>query len=160
MLIVQILGGTIAASLHIKQRLFLFMNLMLLLMSSCRCCSMQVLQPKMELLQFCDSVSDSNVRTTSSRQSDSAQQAQQEPGRPSSTARITGSQITLKDSEAPVHHCVEGSPSSTMHTLQSCQQQDDWRFRPEHRFPVSFWQEAHGFLVSVATDRNSSGTTK
>lgn len=68
--------------------------------------------------------------------------------------------MTLKDSEAPVHHCVKGSPFNTIHSSQSRQQQDDWRLRPEHRFSISFWQEAHDFLVSVAVDRHPSGTMK
>ena len=137
-----------------KQRLFMFMNLILFLMSSV---PMQVLQSKMDLLQFCSLGSASNECTTSSRQPDFVQQAQYGPGRPSSTAH-SGSQMTLK--EAPVRHCVEGSPLSTVHALQSRHQQDGWRLRPEHRFPISFWQQAHDFLVSVAVDRSQSGTKK
>lgn len=108
---------------------------------------MQVLQPKLELLQFCNFAS--YEHTSYSRQPDCMQQG---PGRPSCAEHTAGNQITLIG--ATGHHRVEESPSSTVHSFQSRHQQDDWRLRPEHRFPINFWQEAHDFLVSVAVDRN------
>lgn len=103
---------------------------------------MQVLQPTQELLQFCDSAS--NVCTTSSRQSDSAQQNGSD--RPSSTADNAVSKMTLKDSL--FRRGTEGSACSTMQSHH--QRDDDWRYRPEHRVPNGFWQEARDFLVEVA----------
>ena len=112
---------------------------------------MQVLQPKLELMELCDFAS--SVCTTSSRQSDHAEW--NGPVMPRSPALNIASEAvettSSVDPEGPVQRVkCHDTDLSAKHSCFAQHERQNWRYRPEHRFPSSFWQGAHDFLIGIA----------